>query len=239
MLIGCDVMFFLIGVCVFIVFVIGSYFFIKFKIRHTLNQFGFSNMDLKDVIEQARLEDENTPKSISGIERIILRQIKKDFPDLNINQLKRDSEKVIVDCFNSIEDKNSTVLKGKFKTFVEDMIRDYKDKDVHFNEITFHNTVISDYKKDGGIVTLVFVSAFQYYLVVDGKGKKVQDRAKVEYIYVFDESKVTTSQNVVGIHCPNCGSPITNLGEKKCSYCGSAVLEVFSKVFICNDIVRY
>ncbi len=232
-------MYFLIGVCIFIVFVVGCYIFIKIKIRMLLNKTGFSGMNLKDIIEQARLEDENTPKSISGIERIILRQIKKDFPDLNINQLKRDSEKVIVDCFNAIEDKNSTGLKGKLKSFVEDMIRDYKDKDVHFNEISFHNTVVSDYKKEGGIVTLVFVSAFQYYLVVDGKDKKVQDRAKVEYIYVFDESKVNTSQNVLGIHCPNCGSPITSLGEKKCSYCGSAVKELFGKVFVCNDIVRY
>lgn len=232
-------MFFLIGVCIFIVFVVGCYFFIKIKIRMILNRTGFSGMNLKDVIEQARLEDENTPKSISGMERIYLRQIKKDFPDLNINQLKRKSEKVILDCYNAIEDKNSTGLKGKLKGFVEDMIRDYKDKDVHFNEITFHNTVISDYKKEGGIVTLVFTSAFQYYLIIDGKDKKVQDRIKVEYIYVFDEEKITSSQKVLGIHCPNCGSPITTLGEKKCSYCGGAVKELFGKVFSCNDIVRY
>lgn len=232
-------MFFLIGVCVFIVFVIGSYFFIKFKIRHTLNQFGFSNMDLSDVIEQARLEDENTPKSLASMESVLLRQIKKDFPDLNINQLKRKTEKVILDCFNAIEDKDSSGLKGKIKSFVEDLIRDYQDEEVHFNEISFHNTVVSDYKTDGTVATLKFSSAFQYYLEQDGHSKKVQDRVKVEFIYVIDENKLRKEQNVVGIHCPNCGSPITTLGEKKCSYCGSAVLEVFSKVFTCNDIVRY
>ena len=232
-------MYFLIGVCIFIVFVIGCYLFIKIKIRSILNKTGFSGMNLRDVIEQARLEDETTPKSLASMERIQLRQIKKDFPDLNINQMKRRSEKVILDCFNAIEDKNSSGMKGKLKSFVEDMIRDYKETEVHFNEISFHNTVISDYKKDEGIVTLTFSSSFQYYLVVDGNDKKVQDRAKVEFIYVIDEEKVSHSQNVLGIHCPNCGSPITTLGEKKCSYCGSAVLELFGKVFVCNDIVRY
>lgn len=232
-------MWFLIGVAVFILFLVFAYWFIKFKIRRILDNFGFTGMNLKDVIEQARLEDENTPKSISGMERIYLRQIKKDFPDLNINQLKRKSEKVILDCYNAIEDKNSTGLKGKLKGFVEDMIRDYKGKDVHFNEITFHNTVVSDYRKENGICTIKFSSAFQYYLVVDGNSKKVQDRVKTEFIYIIDENKVPASKKVLGIHCPNCGSPIKNLGEKKCDYCGGAVRELFGKVFICNDIVRY
>ena len=230
---------FLIGVCIFIFFVVICYIFIKIKIRSILNKTGFSGMNLKDVIEEARLEDENTPKSLASMERIYLRQIRKDFPDLNINQLKRKSEKVILDCYNAVEDKNSNELKGKIKSFVEDMIRDYRGGDVHFNEISFHNTVISDYKKENGVATLVFSTAFQYYLIVNGKDKKVQDRAKIEYIYVIDENQVSASQKVLGIHCPNCGSPITTLGEKTCSYCGSAVRELFGKVFVCNDIVRY
>lgn len=238
-ILGCGGMYFLIGVCVLILFVAFCYFFIKFKVRSILNKTGFSGMNLKDVIEEARLEDENTPKSLASMESIYLRQIRKDFPDLNINQLKRSSEKVILDCFNAIEDKNSTGLKGKIKSFADDLIRDYKDKDVHFNNITFHNTVVSEYKKDKGIATIVFSSAFQYYLEVDGKDKKIQDRAKVEFIYIINELEVAAKENVLGIHCPNCGSPITTLGEKKCSYCGSAVIEIYSKVFTCNNILRY
>lgn len=232
-------MWFLIGVIVLIVFVLICYLFIKFKIRGILNNFGFAGMDLNEVIKQARLEDEELPKSLANMEKIYLRQIKRDFPDLNINQLKKMSEKVIIDCYNGIEDKDSSKLKGKCKGFVEDLMRDYDNKEVHFNEIRFHNTVVSEYKKENGVATIVFSSAFQYYLIVDSNSKKVQDRVRTEFIYIIDENKVPSKQKVLGIHCPNCGSPIKNLGEKKCSYCGSAVRELFGKVFTCNDIVRY
>ena len=232
-------MWFLIGVGILIVFIVLCYLFIKFKIRRMLNNFGFSGMDLDDVIKQAQLEDEELPKSLANMEKIYLRQIKKDFPDLNINQLKRKAEKVIIDCYNGIEDKDASKLKGKCKSFVEDLIRDYENQNVHFNEIRFHNTVISEYKKEKGICTIVFSSAFQYYLILDDKSKKVQDRVKTEFIYIIDENEVPINKKVLGIHCPNCGSPIKNLGEKKCSYCGSVVRELFGKIFTCNDIVRY
>lgn len=230
---------FLIGVCVLIVFVVGCYLFIKIKVRRILNQAGFSGMDLGDVIREARLEDENTPKSLASMERILLKQIKKDFPDLNIHQMKKQSEKVILDCYNGIEDKSSKQLKGKLKSFVEDKIRDYKDSKIHYNDIHFHNTVITDYKKEKGVATISFASAFQYYFVKDGHEKKVQDRVKTEYVYVIDEEKLDSHENVIGVHCPNCGSPIKSLGEKTCSYCGSAIQEVIPRVFICNDIIPY
>ena len=35
------------------------------------------------------------------------------------------------------------------------------------------------------------------------------------------------------------GDVIKTLGEKKCSYCGTVVLEIFDKVFLCNNIVQY
>ena len=57
--------------------------------------------------------------------------------------------------------------------------------------------------------------------------------------HMIDEEKISPEENVLGIHCPNCGSPIKTLGEKQCSYCGSAVMEIVGRVFVCNDIVRY
>lgn len=232
-------MYFLIGVVVLIVFVVFVYFFIKFKIRSILDRTGFSDMNLKDVIDEARLQDQEVPKSLSSMDSIYLDQIKKDFKDININELKRKAEQAIIDLYNSVEEKNSSKLTGKIKSISEDMINDYKDKDVKFNEIKFHKTVVSNYKKEKGVATITFGCSFQYYLELNGTSTKTQDRAKVEFIYVFDLTKVKKEVNVLGIHCPNCGSPITNLGEKKCSYCGGAVYEIIGRVFTCNDIVRY
>ena len=232
-------MFFLIGVVLLIGFVTFGYLYVKVRLRNILDKAGFVGMNLKDIIEEARIQDQNEPKSLSSMDRIYLEQMKKDFPTLNVNELKRESEKVILDCFNGVEKKDSSKFKGKIKSFVEDMMNDYKDQEVHFDQFKFHNTVLSSYKKDKGMATVYFSSSFEYYLNINGNSVKTQDRAKVEFIYIIDENEVEVSSKVLGLHCPNCGSPITTLGEKSCSYCGTAVYELIKKVFTCNDIKRY
>ena len=236
---GCVILYFLIGIIVFIVFVLFFYFYIRIRIRTILNQAGFSGMNLKDVIEEARLEDQEMPKSLASMDRIYLKQILKDFPSIHIDELRRKAETIIMNCFQAVSLKDTSSLKGKMKSFSENMINEYSGKDVKFNQFKIHNTVISKYYKNKGVATICFSSSFEYFLDVDGKSSKTQDRARVEFIYVIDETKVSHEVSVLGIHCPNCGSPITNLGEKQCSYCGSAVLEIISKVFTCNNIERY
>ena len=230
---------FLIGVIILIVFCVVVYFYFKIRIRRTLDNFGFQGMNLKDIIQEAKLEDQEVPKSLSSMDCIYLEQIKKDFPNININELKRESEKVLLDCFNSIEKKDPSKFKGKIRSFVESMIQDNKDSDVSYDDFKIHNTVLSSYKKEGGIATIYFASSFQYILKKNGKSVKTQDRVKTEFIYVYDVKEVEEDKKVLGIHCPNCGSPITSLGDKNCSYCGTLVLELIGRVFTCNDIVRY
>ncbi len=231
-------MYFLIGVIILIVFIVIAYLYFRFRIRRLLDKFGFVGMNLKEVIEEARLEDQELPKSLSSMDSIYLEQIKKDFPDIHINELKREAEKIILDTFRGVENKDSSNFKGKIKSFVDSMISDYKDK-VYFDSMKIHNTVVSSYKKEGGIATIYFATSFEYYLNYNGKSVKTQDRAKTEFIYVYDTNEVDNDLKVLGIHCPNCGSPITSLGQKGCSYCGQAILEFIGRVFTCNDIVRY
>ncbi len=232
-------MYFLIGVGVLIAFSVFVYFFAKGKIRRILDKAGFSGMNLGDVIKEARLEDQEEEKSLSSMDSIYLEQIKRDFPDININELKRKAEKVVLDVFNAVEKSDTSKLTGKIKSYADDMINDYKGKSVKFNDFKIHKTVVSSYKKDNAVATIYFSSSFQYYLEINSKSVKTQDRAKVEFIYIIDENEIGEEVNVLGIHCPNCGSPIKRLGEKKCSYCGSAVKEIIGKVFVPNDIVRY
>lgn len=230
---------FLLGVIVLIVFLVFVYFYFRIRIRRMLDKFGFAGMNLKQVIDEAKLEDQEVPKSLSSMDSVYLEQIKKDFPDIHINELKREAERIILDAFRGVEKKDSSMFKGKIKSFVDSMISDYTGKSVSFDSMRIHNTVVSSYKKDGGIATIYFATSFEYQLNVDGKSTKTQDRAKTEFIYVYDMNEVDEDKKVLGIHCPNCGSPITTLGEKKCSYCGSAVIEIYSKVFTCNNILRY
>ena len=232
-------MLFLIGVIILIVFSFSGYIIFRIRVRRLLDQFGYIGMSLKDIVDQAKLEDQELPKSLSGMDSVYLDSIRKDFPDLNINELKREAEKIILDCYNAIENKNTGNFDGKIKSFIEASIDDYKDKDIKFNDIKIHNTVISKYKKEEGIVTLTFATGFQYDLVIDGSSIKTQDRCKTEFIYVYDVDKVENEKKLLGLNCPNCGSPIKSLGQKKCAYCGTGVIDIVKRVFTCCDVVRY
>jgi len=230
---------FLIGVIIFIIFCVIAYLYFRMRIRRILDNFGFAGMNLGEVIKEARLQDQEVPKSLSSMDSIYLENIKKDFPDIHINELKREAEKIILDTYQAVENKNASNLKGKIRSFAESMISDYKGKNVSFDNMRIHNTVVAKYKKDGGVATITFASSYEYYLNIDGKTTKTQDRARVEFIYVYDMKEVEADKKVLGIHCPNCGSPITSLGQKGCSYCGQAIIEFIGRVFTCDDIVRY
>lgn len=225
----------LISVIVFI----SVFLYFKIKVRNVLDEAGFQGQRIGDIIKEARLQDEIEPKSLASMDRIYLSQIKEDFPDINISEIERQAEEVILNCYRCVEKGNSGEFKGKIKSFVEKMISEYDGKNVKFNNFNIHNTVLSNYKKDGKTASIFFSSAYEYVLCVDGKDKKVQDRAKLEFIYVIDEAELSDKQNVIDIHCPNCNSPITNLGNKCCSYCGTAVILVLGRVFSCIDIKRY
>lgn len=173
------------------------------------------------------------------MDRIYLKQIEEDFEGININELKREAEQIILDCYNSIEKKNTEKLKGKIKSFAEKKINEYKNKNITFTNFKIHNTVISNYKKTASTATIYFSSSYEYYEETEKEKIKKQDRAKVEFIYVIDETKLDKKENLIGLHCPNCGSPITSLKNKRCNYCNTEVKEIIKRVFICNDIYTY
>ena len=222
-----------------IVTILGAFAYLKIRTRRFLDDAGFAGMSLGEVIQEAKLEDQEVPKSLSSMDSIYLENIKRDFPSININEIKSQAEKIILDSYNAIEKKNSTGLKGKIKSFTDDLINDYKGKDVRFDNFKIHNTVVARYTNDRGVATITFGTSFEYNLVINGKSVKTQDRIKTEFIYVIDMDKVPANLKAFGINCPNCGSPIKSLGEKSCAYCGSAVREVFGHLFTCNNIVRY
>ena len=169
---------FLIGVLIFILFIIGLIFYFKVKIKSFFNQLGFPISSIPEIIEEARLEDEEVPKSLSSMDRIYFDQIRRDFPDLSIDELKKISEKVLLDCYLAFDKKDTSHLKGKIKSFVDKMIEDNNDKDISFQNIKIHKTVLNHYQKSGGIASITFSTSYQYYKIEGEKNKKVQDRVR-------------------------------------------------------------
>lgn len=235
MIIGSDNMAFLIGVIIIVLFIVITYLVIKNKIR---KYFGKS---ILEIIHDAKIEDQELPKSLSSMDSIYLEQIKKDFPQLNINELKREAEKIILDSLNSIENKRiKNISNDKIRSFVKSQINDLKTTKVNYDSIKIHKTVISKYENNNGIATIYFGTSLEYLYLKDNKlERKIQDRFKTEFIYVIDENIVPKDKKLVGINCPNCGAPIKDTKKEVCQYCQTKIISLPKRVWVCNDIIRY
>ena len=231
----------IIFLIIFLLFII-IYFILKKKFRSFLLKY-FNTTDLNKVIEESEWEAENTPKSVYGMESVYKDRILKDFPEVNLNQMKSMVEKSVLDTFQVIENGNIKEFpysSSKAISFVKSRIEDYKNRNVKFEKIHFHKTVLSSYENKNGIVTMNFQTSLEYYLTTDKKRrKKVQDRYKVNFIYIIDSSKISDTKKSLGLNCPNCGAPITDIGIKTCKYCGSGVLEIVDRVWVFNNIESY
>lgn len=203
------------------------YLFIKRKIKLFFRKY-FNVMNLEQVIDMSN--DVDTPKSVGGMEKLYLPQLMNDFPDLNINDLKAETEKNILKCFDNV---STGILDSKFNLSekVKLWIKNNSlSKDA--NSWKVHNTVLNKYEKKDSICTLIFRTSLEYKV----KEKKVQTVIETEYIYIVDENKYAKYEKAIGLNCPNCGAPIKNLGHKYCTYCGTGIIELVKKCWIFNNI---
>ena len=218
------------------------FYIIRNKIVN-LSQKYFGTSDIKRAIELSEIEAEITPKSVSSMEPLLFDRISKDFPDLNINELKSMVENSLLDIFSSIENQDLTKVKkynsDKINSWVSSKIEDLNTTEVHFDSIKFHRTVINDYKNESGIATMKFQTSLEYFYKKENNiGKKTQDRYEVEFIYIIDAMKNRVNGSAIGLNCPNCGAPVTTVGIKTCKYCGSEIYDLVKKTWMLNNIKR-
>ncbi len=216
--------------------------FITRTVRGFLQTY-FHADNLKDAIENSKIEDENTHKSISSMESIYLDKIEKEFPDLNINELKSKAEANIINVLDTIESKNIENLKNKNEkvvAFTQHKIDDLKEDKADIDNIKIHKTLLNKYDVNNGIATMTFASSLEYYYKKGSEvGHKIQTRFKTEFIYIIDASKLHNNVKGLGLNCPNCGAPVKTLGHKHCEYCNSGVIEIVKKVWVINNIKEY
>ncbi len=216
--------------------------FITRTVRGFLQTY-FHADNLKDAIENSKIEDENTHKSISSMESIYLDKIEKEFPDLNINELKSKAEANIINVLDTIESKNIENLKNKNEkvvAFTQHKIDDLKEDKADIDNIKIHKTLLNKYEVNDSIATITIASSLEYFYK-KGKdiGHKIQTRYKTEFIYIIDASKLHNNVKGLGLNCPNCGAPVKTLGHKYCEYCNTGIVEIVKKVWIINNINEY
>lgn len=183
---------------------------------------------------------QDTPKSLFGMESTYKSLIEKDFPDLNLNELKAMAENYIIKYLNCIEHKNVVKFdyaSDKMNSLLASMIDDLGRDIVSYDSIKVHKTILNRYEKNKGLATMKFQTSLEYrYKKNNGEYKKIQDRITTEFIYIIDAEQVSKSSKALGLNCPNCGAPVKNIGEKYCDYCGSGIKDIVKKTWILNNI---
>ena len=182
-------------------------------------------------------------RSVHGMTDIYLPLIQKDFPDFDYDVFKGRVEGVLKSYFAAITAKDDGLLSPdcsqSIRNTVIGLIHELEAKDyVHeHREVTVHQMEIARYLKNGPTVTILFNAAVGMYdYVTDANGKVVMGNSEkksqklfdVALVYAQDPDKMSVSSmtTAMGVNCPNCGAPITNLGQKYCNYCGTGIREI-------------
>lgn len=206
-------------------------FYIKNKIERLSNTI-FGTKNIINGFKEQEIEFANTPKSLSGMDTVLIPKINKDFPSINIEELKSIAENAIILYYESLKSgklknipKATTKLKNKIYQDIE------ASKHIKYSNINIHRTVLNSYDNKKGLCKIILQSSLEYQKETKNKKEKVQDRINVELIYIYEES-----QGNISLNCPNCGAPIKTLGIKDCPYCSSGIIEMLSKTWQIDDI---
>lgn len=222
------------------------------RIKRKLSAFSraaFGTDSITEGLEWQREVLAEKPKSVSSMTRLFLPQISEDFPELNYSQLKTRAENALLSAFAALNDGEVREVEGAADDFINQIKLRIEDDNAagitdHFSETEIYDTQIRDYRKGGGMCRIVFQSAVGYihYESKNGEtvsgddGIRTQTKYDVEAVYIQNPELIKNyAGSGVGTVCPNCGAPVTSVGDKKCQYCGSAVEAVNIKTWLINS----
>jgi uncharacterized Zn finger protein (UPF0148 family) len=185
-----------------------------------------------------------TPKSVTGMTKLMEPQIMRDFPEFSWEQFRAKAENMLRSALNAISSENPGLLAADasedVKQQIINRIEENKAEDMKetYREIEIHRTEIANYKHEKGKCIIVIQSAVGHYhyreragrLVSGSREHKEQTRYNIELVYIQDASDFEFD-NAYGTLCPHCGAPIRNVGNMVCEYCGSSVTPVNIKVW--------
>lgn len=224
-------------------------------IRMILNKYGFSNFSLSKLIntvKEAREKEEIRHKQVSGMTSVLLPTILSDFKDFNIKEFYNQTEESLRVILDSIETKTITKLNDDkydlIREKIDSQIRDLNDTKVsyRYDDIIFHKHAIKSYQKQKGMIKLEISTTLEYFYekkvddkIVISNNKKKQTRYTTTFIYIHDTKKAGFDINVLGINCPNCGSPISSFEKTKCEYCKSGFNIEVARLLKCWKLIDY
>lgn len=224
-------------------------------VRSILNKTGFRGKSLSNIyneIKKSEKAEKLRNKQVSGMTKVLLPVIMKDFPDFNEKEFYMLTETSIRSILTAIEKKDDSYLKSDDYSLIRKkiglQITDLIDNNItyRYDDIIFHRHAIKSYRKEKGIATLVISSSLEYFYEVVNDSQilykddyKKQTRYQTTFIYVYDVKKAGFDIGILGINCPNCGSPVNSLEQKSCSYCKSGLNIQVANLLKCWKIIEY
>ena len=213
-----------------------------------ISRAAFGTDSFREGLERQEILMEETPKSVNGMTDLCLPRIERDFPEFQWPQWRQHCEMVLKSYLQAVEKREVSLLAEglpELRRQVEFEIEEQKGLDEQvvsaqdasdrncrrrsYQQSKIHRTEIAGYQKMPGKRVIQVQSSVEYRNRFTQK--KVQTRFNMELVYIQDLSKIKESVTAVGAVCPNCGAPITALGNRSCEYCGSAVEPVDVRVW--------
>ena len=227
---------------------IWGFCFLRRKIGAVL----YSARVLGKVLEQQADRLEETPKSVSGMTKVFLPQIQRDFPEFNWKEFQQKTENMVKSALRAIDARDEALLvdaSEELRRQIGFKVAELKGSGQResFRNITVHQTEIAHYQKEGGTCAILVQSAVGclHYtenaageLVSGSRERRVQTKYNTELVYIQDAALLQDGATAVGLTCPNCGAPVTRLGSKFCEYCGSGLREISVRVWSINKITE-
>lgn len=212
-------------------------------IKHKLRDVSRSMFGTDSFIEGVNKQKEQmseTPRSLHAMTSVYLPQILSDFPQFDYELYKNKAKSLLRSYFTAVQTKKTSALSEEcsltLKNYVQGIIDDLNAQNLRqiFSEIVIHDVQIARYIKTSATVTILFELSVGHYsyiedendsVVFGDKSIKKQSVYEVGLVYVQNAEKFGADE-ALGINCPNCGAPITNLGKKFCEYCGTSIVEL-------------
>lgn len=230
--------------------VTGAVIYAAVKIRRFSRE-AFGTNSLIDGFRQQEKLLEERPKSVSGMTGIELPKIQRDFPEFNWAQWRWECENRLLQYLQGLEQQDIGCLKDASPSLLESLRLAIEDQIEHgirevYSRATVHRTEINQYEKRSGLCRIIVQSSVEYYFSRSSvradeviRDHREQHRYRMELVYIQDPDKVTDPRlNAASVSCPNCGAPVSSLGAKHCSYCGSAVEPINIRAWVLHSIVK-
>jgi endogenous inhibitor of DNA gyrase (YacG/DUF329 family) len=203
---------------------------------------------------EAKLSEEASlrPRQLQNLTNTYAELIRRDFPEFDPQEFLSTAEGILLFILSALENQNHDThpqVTPQLLMQVRETLKDIQSKNErwYFDDITIHKSAIAKYQKKNGSLEIHVECAISYRYRVEKDepiGIESQETPLHQYKYnltaVYVQNVDQLGQgSMKGHNCPNCGAPVTSLGEnKKCTYCGTGLTEINSRIWLFDHYKR-